>query len=334
MNKPINPGLYSSKSLVECNDKSPIENPISEDRIPELCSPEDSLKATETLPELGWLEEFCDQSGREGGGQSALCDPMQTGSILNDLRNPDRNTVYRYAKGIRHADMAMRDVFSNLAIIDPNGQGYPIPIIWGSQERAVAAIMFENIRKDNSNVTDRIRLPMLSIIQSGMQFNQQRYTYHKALDYLRRYRTDYKPGFTVKEHYDRDTVFGVARGIPVDIEYTLSAWTLYIEDMNQIVEQVVSKFSPMAYINVRGVQWEIGVKLNSMANNLESESGDQKLRVIKFQFNLTAETYIPQPIVRKKSVLATKVDFTSMNDANEMTDVLGRLEIAVEELSR
>ena len=326
----INPGNYANKSLNECNDISPVEESISEDKIPELCSPEDSLKSTEQ-PGMGWLSEHCDETGREGGGQSGNCDPMQSGSILNDLRNPNRNTVYRYSKGIRHADMAMKDLFSNVAVIDTNGKGFPVPIIIGTQERAVAAIMFDNVRKDNSLVVDRIRLPLLSIYQSGIQFSQERYTYHKAVDYMRRLRPDSAPGFTTKEFRERDTVFGVTRGIPIDVEYTLSAWTLYIEDMNQIVEQVLTKFSPMAYISVRGVQWEVGVKLNSIANNLEAEPGDQKLRVIKFQFNLTAETYIPQPIVRHKAVLTEKIDVSTTTETEEITEALDRLEIAIKE---
>src|SRR5690606_12085900 len=114
--------------------------------------------------------------------------------------------------------------------------------------------------KDNSLVVDRIKLPMLAIYSSDFQFNQERYVYHKAVDYMTELRPDRKPGFTVQERRERDTIFGVARGIPIDVGYTLYAWTLYIEDMNQIIEQIVLKFSPMAYINVRGVPWEVSVK--------------------------------------------------------------------------
>ena len=331
MDKPINPGNYPQMSLNACNDISPVEEPLNEDKIPGLCRCEgDSLNAADQ-PDLGWLTDACEELGRETGGTSGLCDPMQTGSIVNDLRNPDRNTIYRYAKGIRHADMAMKDMFSNLVVLDTNGKAFGVPIIYGSQERAVAAIMFDNVRKDNSLVVDRIRLPLLSIYQSGIQYSQDRYTYHKAVDYLRRLRPDRAPGFTASEFKERDTVFGVTRGIPIDVEYTLSAWALYIEDMNQIVEQVITKFSPIAYIRVRGVQWEIGVKLTSIANNLEAEPGDQKLRVIKFQFNLTAETYIPQPIIRQKAVLTQQIDMSAMAEMNEITEALDRLEIAIKE---
>jgi len=88
----------------------------------------------------------------------------------------------------------------------------------------------------------------------------------------------------------------------------------------------------MAYIRVRGVSWEIGVKLDSVSNNVEAEPGDQATRVIKYQFNMTAETFVTQPIVRKKAVLKTQVDVVDSLDDDDVTEVISRLEQAVKEL--
>lgn len=340
----INPGSHDQKSLSECQEKTVVQQ-LNSDPPPEYCGPhrppscdgdsESGLDANKrsvgsTRPDLGWLQ---DVSGKKTGfGAQALCDPMQSGKIVNDLENPNRNVINRYSNALRGADEAMKDMFNDMSVIDEEGKAHKIPIIWGTQEKAVAAILQPNVRKDNSLVVDRIMLPALSIYQSDIQMNQQRYTYHKAIDFMRSSRPDWKPGFTIKERFERDTVFGVARGIPVDISYTLTAWTWYIEDMNQIVEQVLLKFSPIAYIRVRGVSWETGVKIDSIANNLDTEPGDQNVRVIKFVFNMTAETYIPQPIRREKAVLRMKTDIFNSIEPTEITDVLARLEEAVEEL--
>ena len=174
---------------------------------------------------------------------------------------------------------------------------------------------------------------LLAISSTDFQYDTNRYTYHQALDYMRGLRPDNKPGFTIPEKgLERSTVFGRARGIPVNVTYTLIAWTLYIEDMNQILEQILLKFSPIAYIRVRGVAWECVAKLDSIANNLDTEPGDQAIRVVKFQFNITAETYIPQPLVRKKAVLKTNVEFVDGMTEDEITTVMARLEEAVKEL--
>ena len=102
--------------------------------------------------------------------------------------------------------------------------------------------------------------------------------------------------------------------------------------MNQIVEQIMTKFSQVAYIRVTGVPWEVIVKLDSVANNINNEPGDQQIRIIKYEFNMTAQTYIPQPIERKKAVLRAKIDFVDGLTEETITDVLGRIELSVKEL--
>ena len=102
--------------------------------------------------------------------------------------------------------------------------------------------------------------------------------------------------------------------------------------MNQIFEQIITKFSQTAYIRVTGVPWEVIVKLDSTADNGEYEPGDQAIRVIKYEFNLTTETYIPQPIQRKKAVLKTRIEFVDGLDDAEITEVLARLEESIKEL--
>lgn len=337
--------MTEPKNLEGCSEPGFIKD-LNIDLPPGICRDGFTEKSSGTIGEkpfltsqkeaavdLSWLEDATQK--KMGLGHEALCDPMQAGHIINEqgLSAPTRNTVYRYAKSLRGTDEAAMDLFRDVVVIDEAGKAHQVPIIWGTQEKAVAYILQENTRKDESLVVDRIRLPMLAIYSSDYSFNQSRYTYHRAVDYLRHYRNDGKPGFTTNEKYERDTVFGVTRGIPIDIGYTLVAWTLYEEDMNQILEQVTSKFSPIAYIRVRGISWEIGVKLDSIANNVDFEPGDKAARVFKYQFSLTAETFVAQPIVRKKAVLKTRVEIVDSPDDNEISEVLGRLEQAVKELN-
>jgi hypothetical protein len=72
--------------------------------------------------------------------------------------------------------------------------------------------------------------------------------------------------------------------------------------MNQILEQCFLKFSSVAYLQVKGVYWEVIVTLDSTANNMDLEPGDAKIRVLKYQLNMTAKSYIPQPIYRFKKL--------------------------------
>jgi len=337
-------GIMSEPTLVPCNEPGFIQD-LNIDGPPPYCRVGESDKSSGTIDHKDFLDNQKDVAGRDiswledatqrkmGQGASALCDPQQTGHIINEqgMSPPNRNAVYRYSKSIRGTDEACMDLFKDIIVLDESGKAHQIPIIWATQEKAVAYILQENVRKDESLVVDRIRLPMLAIHASNYNYNQGRYTYHKAIDYLRDFK-DKRPGFTTSERYQRDTVFGVSRGIPIDISYTLYAWTLYEEDMNQILTQIVTKFSPMAYIRVRGISWEIGVKLDSIANNVNVEPGDKQVRVFKYQFTFTAESFVSQPIVRKKAVLKTRIEVTDSTIEDDVTEVLSRLEQAVKEL--
>jgi len=319
-----------NKTLNECGEPNPFDPSLNIDPVNPICDVCDQQPSQKDVP---FFEDLKRKLRNEGLGQSGLCDPMQTGQITEDLsKAPDRNTIYRYSQGLRGCDEAVKDLFRDIIVIDLQGTTHPVPIIWASQERAVAAIIQTNVRKDNSLVVDRIKLPMLAIYSSDYAMNPERYIYHYALNYFRNLRRDGKPGLTANEKYERDTIFGVARGIPVDIGYQLFAWTMYKEEMNQIVEQIQTKFSPIAYIRVQGVNWESIVKLESVANNENLEPGNTSLRIVKWQFSLKAETFIPQPIVRKKSVLRTRIDVVDSVSDMEIADLVKRIEEVAGEL--
>lgn len=328
--KPIGPNVTSyGNNLNNTGEIPPLYRSENIDPPPIDCSTQNDPNNQNTPPggPADWMEDYFVK--KTGNGFDANSDPMQTGQIINDLESPARNTVYRYSKSIRGTDEAVMDLFRNICIIDEDGKAHAVPIIWATQERAVAAVVQSNVRKDESLVVDRIKLPMLAISSTDFSFNQDRYTYHQALDWIRD--KDNKPGFYTSEKYNRDTVFGVARGIPIDVGYTLYAWTMQLEDMNQVLEQIVTKFSPIAYIKVKGVRWEIGVKLTSIANNLQTEPGDAAIRVVKFQFGITAETYVSQPIKREKAILATRIEIGDAAQDDQISEIIARIEESAKE---
>jgi hypothetical protein len=317
---------HQQKNLNDCGIKGTSFNDPNFDVSPPYCGKDDSENLRDP-DSLGFLKN--ETMKKRGFGTRVDCDPAQRGLIIDDPENPDRNVLYRYSKSIRGTDEAMIDLFSNVVVIDEDGKAWPIPVILGPPEKAVAAIVQDNVRKDETLVVDRIKLPMIAISQTQIDYDLNRYTYHKAINY---FRENGKPGLTINEKYKRDTIFGLSRGVPINIGYTITSWTMYREDMNQIIEQILLKFSQTAYIRVTGVPWEVIVKLDSIANNLESEPGDQAIRIIKYEFNLTVETYIPQPIERKKAVLRTKIDFVDGMSEEEITQVISRIEESVKEL--
>lgn len=326
---------HDQESLNNCNPVRPSTPDLDRDQPVKFCADDGQPNLNRVHnQDLGWLEDECQES-ETGIGRSKTCDPIQQGGYFEgEIEGVNRDHVYRYNKTLYGCDEAMNDLFKDIVIRDINGKMHKVPVVYGSQERAVAVIMQDNVRPDNTLVTDRLKLPLMALHPSGnIEYDASRYTYHMCRDYLGRLRPDLKPGFTIDEKYHRDTVFGLARGIPIKIGYTLIAWTMHIGEMNQIVEQIITKCLPLAYITIRGVHWESTVKLDSIANNIEYEPGEKK-KATKYQFNLTAETYIPQPITRQKAVLKTKVDIFNTLENEKLTEVIDRISEEVKQLKR
>lgn len=243
-------------------------------------------------------------------GASGACSPMQSGKIISDPDNVDRGIINRYSQTIKGCDMAVRDLFSDVYLIDVNGQAVKVPILLAPGEKAVIAALNlpgSGMRHDNSLVTDRITLPIMSIYSSGMSLNDSRYTYEMIN----------RPMNYASEKYTNDTIYSTNRGVPVDREYTLTAWTFYMEDMSQLLEVIMNKLNRMTYVHIQGVNWEVPVRLTGIQNNVTNDDiGDDKVRIIKYQFNMVAETYIAQPILRGKSILKVITDYVSGTPEN------------------
>src|SRR3990167_6261171 len=157
--KPAGPNPNKpQKSLYECNTMSGMSRSENIDPPQPYCPPDDTQPNQNTVNgvDLSWLEDELINK-KTGHGHAALCDPMQAGQIINDLDNPQHNTIYRYSKSLRGCDEAVQDLFRTIVILDEDGDPHPVPIIWATQERAVAAVVQENFRKDETNVVDRIR---------------------------------------------------------------------------------------------------------------------------------------------------------------------------------
>lgn len=318
--------MPDNDQFVPCNPLNGPQEDLNRDLPPPFCGPG-------VLPSQKDVPAFQDDCRQKSGiGQSALCDPQAMGHIHKD-QGPEeagRDVITRYSGALRGYDEAVRDLFTDVIVRDDDDNIFRVPTLIKTPERAVKWMFQSNVHKDPTLVVGRVRLPLLSLHRSGITPAPQRYCYHKNIDYHRRLRGDGKPGYAFPDKgRQRAVVLGTSLGIPIDINYDLAAWTMYEEDMNQIAEQILGKFSMLAYIRVQGVYLEQGVKLNAVQNASETEPGDKQLRLTKYVFSLTAEAYIPQPIVRKRAVLDVRIDNLLVNmDTGELEAVLNKMEIS------
>lgn len=292
----------------------PLQPGINQQEIldiaPGICDPcpEPSLRDQKRLPGKKY---------RLGSWMN--CDPKTSG---NFIPNPKSNLVYSYPQSIRALNEAMMDLFSNVILLDVNGNQIPVPIVWSSPERAVSFILQENIRTDNTGVVDRVNIPLMSLYANGFSQDMTRYTYH-WVENIFRDRAG-KPIIADPDNPSQDYIYGQSRGLPVNITYQLTIWTYYIEDLYQAVEQIFLKFSPIAYINTTGNAWQTAVKLDSASPNIDLDPGNTRQRLVKFDFNFTAEHYIAQPPSKYKPVKEVRIDITD-GIGDRTVDIVSRI---------
>jgi hypothetical protein len=316
--QPVGPDINTMEGgLTNCDPRPPLQQSQNIDPPPGDCPvPDNQNNIPGTFQ--SW-ESIRSADQNIGLGVQNNCDPIMTGAIVNDLRPPTDNTIYRYSKTIRATDEAVKDLFTKLVVMDEDGQAHPVPIIWGTQDRAVTFLLQQNTKNGDTLVVDRLRLPLMAISQTGIEQNREKYIYHKNVEWQR--------PTNGNQNLTSETIFGSTWGIPLMLTYNLLVWTLHLEDMNQINEQIVLKFSPVAYIKSRGVNWEQIVTLESIANNLDFEPGDAKLRIIKYQYTLKATTWLQQPLAKRRTVLHVPVEFTNSGLSNSSTEVIGKTDI-------
>lgn len=238
---------------------------------------------------------------------------IQQPKMFQPTSEVGRNYIHGYAKCIRNTNLSTVDLFSDVTIIDDNII-YPVPIIWGTQEKAVIYTFGEqfvsNPDRQENGLVDRIRLPIIALSGGDIQFDQSRYTFHEA----RRRGGPTGKGIYNQEKKPFDTVYRFSKGIPVNISYTLTIWAKYYEHLMQMVEQILLKFSPIAYIKPEGIPWETIIKLENSSSNVNDDVGDRQERILKYVFSLTAESYIIQPVKRDKTVLSIKQKYVVLGD--------------------
>ncbi len=224
-----------------------------------------------------------------------------------------RNYIFGYSKCIRNSNKAMMDLFSDITIMHEETI-YPVPIIWGTQEKAVIYAFGEqfaaNPDRQEDGLVDRIRLPMIALTGGDIGLAEDRYIYHGA----RRKGGNLGQGSYGQEKKPYDVIYRFSKGIPVDMTFTLTLWAKFYENLMQMVEQIFQKFSTIAYIKAEGIPWETPVKITGSSNNVNDDVGDRQVRVLKYVFNLTAESHITQPIKRDKTALEITQKYVILGD--------------------
>ena len=208
--------------------------------------------------------------------------PSDGGTIL--LNKKLRDTMFKMERRFGHKmaktqetlyKQTLREMiafFNGFKYINSEDKLVSVHCIHANPERAVAKLMQE----------DNIILPIISISQTTSDDDNKR----------RRY----DPIIVHEVVWDEDTqrakrIISFAPR-PVNIAYEAHIWTKYKANMDQLIEQIRSRFNPSIFVpTIHNDITEAFLVEESDASTIEA--GDKEERILRRTFSISVETYLP-----------------------------------------
>ena len=153
------------------------------------------------------------------------------------------NRVYRYTKKLRKTDEGVVSLFKDIVVIDEQGAVHSVPCVWSNADKLQQTVLQENTSSElNLDGTpklrvDRVRLPMIGVYSNEI----------------------------------------FMEGSTPTVAYCVTVWSLFQEDMNQILEQIILKFDNKK-----------NCKLKSITRNHTAED-TLTIKVLQSMLTLTVE---------------------------------------------
>jgi hypothetical protein len=164
--------------------------------------------------------------------------------------------------------------FSGFAILDAEESIIDVICIHAGQERAIAKLTEET----------NLILPIISVDQPKTNRAEKRQRYH--------------PMVVTEKHWDpvKKRAIRLVSLVPspIDIEYEVTVWAKYKNDLDQITEQIHNAFNPDIEL-VTPFATNIKMFLKEEASDSNVIVADREDRLLRRTFKIFASTYVPSP---------------------------------------
>lgn len=206
-------------------------------------------------------------------------------------------------------------LFSNIYVIRRHASGtekerIKVPLAYGPAEKYL-------VRTEEDPTLNRgfsIKLPRMSFQIANIQYDPSR-----KLNTIKR---NIQP-----IEGEQGTVIRQYQGVPYNISIDLSILSKYIDDANQIVEQILPWFTPNYTITINTIpemnyKDDISVVLNSVSLADNYEENWTTRRDIIWTLSFTVKGIFYGPIVDKKIITKVQTDFYTLNRGFDMSSNL------------
>ena len=194
-----------------------------------------------------------------------------------------------YNKSIRYLTVAFGSLFNNIYVQRQNSAGTTVekirvPLGYGPKEKYIRRYSLD-IDSGTQTPETQITLPRLSFEMTSAEYDPSR----KRNTLLKRYRTGGSNSTTYNNFVE----------VPYNFTFNVSAMTKFMEDGLQITEQILPYFTPEfnVTINVNDINQKVDIPivLNSYTINEDYEGDFDSRRMITFDMEFTAQSYVFGP---------------------------------------
>ena len=191
-------------------------------------------------------------------------------NFIEEATNNSTLSPFVYKEVIR----SLISVFGNLHYLDGENKLVRVKATHSAPERAVAKKFQENT----------MVLPILTIHQLSAKSDDAKRRYDNVLIQSVNWNDDIQSGERIISRSD----------VPVTISYSVNLWTKYMEDMDQLSQNIRVRFNPSLKL-VTPFTNNLTVFLKDESNSSTLVDGDREDRLLRKSFSLEAELYIPSP---------------------------------------
>lgn len=166
----------------------------------------------------------------------------------------------------------LKKVFSQVKYRNPAGEIVGLKAIHGTPDRITS-----ELQRDRNLI-----LPLISIQHTGEENDDAR----------RRTDAQIIPITTFNSKTRRYMRILTLAPRPININYKINIWVKNMEEFDQITAQIYSKFNPALNIRIP-TQFKTQAYLGEVKDISVTNTGDREDRVLRKEFNISVETYIP-----------------------------------------
>lgn len=192
--------------------------------------------------------------------------------------------TYYYYRSLRKTIIQFLDLFSNIKIIRYERDGTTVskyvnvPLKLAGKEKVWYWI---NQRKDDQ------MLPMMSVSLQSVEFAAERMG-------------NKLHNITKSTSLSGASMQRFVNPVPYNLNFALSIWSLYMVDIDQILEQILPYFTPEAYIKIAipeiGGEFDVKVVFMSCTPDVANEMADEENRVVMWNMDFMVHTYVYKPV--------------------------------------